>query len=345
MIWKKLNSAVQVYSIPVYKSDRPVMALSVLKDKKKNKLGVVREIVKREGDVSIPGYVDMSRLYIVKSEDGLKWERVKELKINGIDRIIKENSESGLMFIGLEDPDTWIDEDNKVHLYYTIAYKLVNEEGFVTHLGHAEGEDLENLAATKPVLSPDLSSIDTVAGFKEVAISPKTFDFGRINLAESGYGSGFGSEGVSTIIAAKARDMGKPWEFLKTVADPTKIDYSWANGHLSPGPIFPESFISYKSLLVGIVNGREKTTVINGQRVFGRFSVGLMLFDPKNGEIPWISEKPLISDPDAKTITFASDFLRLNKNYGILYAHVDDSFVRAYKIDARNLIKFLPDSI
>ncbi len=345
MPWKKLNSAVQVYSIPVYKSDRPVMALSVLKDKKKNKLGVVREIVRREGDVAIPGFVDMSKLYIVKSKDGLKWERVKELKINGIDKIVKEHRDKELLFIGLEDPDIWIDEENKIHIYYTIAYKLINEDGFVTHLGHAEGEDLDSLAATEPVLSPDLSNVDTISGFKEAAISPKTFDFGRINLTESGYGSGFGSDGVCTIIAAKAKDMGRPWEFLKTVADPTKLGYAWANGHLSPGPIFPESFISYKGLLVGIVNGREKTKEVNGQKIFGRFSIGLMLFNPGTGEIPWISSKPLISDPDARTITFASDFLRLNKNSGILYAHVDDSFVRTYKIDARKLTKFLPGSI
>ncbi len=344
MAWKKLNSAVQVYSVPVYKADRPVMALSVLKDKKKNKLGVVREIVRREGDVAIPGYVDQSKLYIVKSKDGLKWERVKELKINGVEKIVRKNSESGLMFMGLEDPDIWIDEENKIHLYYTIAYKLINEDEFVTYLGHAEGEDLDSLAATEPVLS-DLSNIEVVVGFKEVAISPKVFDFGRVNLVESGYWSGLRNERASTIIAAKTKDMGRSWEFLKTVADPTKLGYAWANGHLSPGPIFPESFISHKDLLVGIVNGREKTKEVNGQKIFGRFSIGLMLFNPRTGEIPWISSKPLISDPEARTITFASDFLRLNKNSGILYAHVDDSFVRAYKIDARKLIKFLPDSI
>ena len=43
---------------------------------------------------------------------------------------------------------------------------------------------------------------------------------------------------------------------------------------------------------------------------------------------------PLIRDTQAKNITFASQFIQTNTNEGILYAHVDDSFVRAYTLYA-----------
>ena len=54
--------------------------------------------------------------------------------------------------------------------------------------------------------------------------------------------------------------------------------------------------------------------MINNKKVFGRFMPGLILFNPKTGSIPYISSEPLFEDPDATTITFASDFIQLNKN-------------------------------
>ena len=81
------------------------------------------------------------------------------------------------------------------------------------------------------------------------------------------------------------------------------------------------------------------------KKVYGKFRVGLMLFDPETGEIPWISEKPLIEDPNAKNITFASDFIETGEKEGILYAHVDDSFIRAYKINVDGLRDFLPKNV
>ncbi len=342
MAWKRLNSAVDIYTKPVYKVDRPAMALYALERKSNGKyLGIIREIVKREGDVITPGYLDRSKLFIVESKDRLSWKKVKELGIIGIDKIIQDCNLGDMEFIGLEDPDTFA-EKKIIHVYFTMAYKLVNQEGFATFLGHAYGKDLDNLVATKPVLSPDMSNIEKIAGFKEATISPVKHNGKRINLAESGYRVGFGSEGVSTIIAAEARDLGKPWKFLGTVVDPAHMQYEWVKGHVSPVEIFAPDFLNHGKLLVGILNGREKTKEINGRKVFGRFSVGLMLFNPRTGEIPWVSPMPIIDDPDARTITFASDFLRTSKNEGILSCHVDDSFVRAYKINADKLRDFLP---
>ena len=68
----------------------------------------------------------------------------------------------------------------------------------------------------------------------------------------------------------------------------------------------------------------------------------MILYNYKTGKIPWISSDPLFEDPDADTITFASDFLMRNENDGILYTHIDDSFVRAYRIEGEALREFLP---
>jgi len=71
----------------------------------------------------------------------------------------------------------------------------------------------------------------------------------------------------------------------------------------------------------------------------GRRSI---FFNPKTEEISWVSEEPLFEDPDATTITFASDFIQTSKNFGILYCHVNDSFVRGYKVNLKGLRKLLP---
>ena len=152
-------------------------------------------------------------------------------------------------------------------------------------------------------------------------------------------------EGVSAISVSLAKDMSKPWKYLRTAFDPRKTDYSWIAGHASPCAILPKDFVSRKDLLVCIVNGREKTKTVSGQRVYGKFRPGLVLFNPRTGEIPWVSSEPLFEDIDARTITFASDFLRTDDKEGILYAHVNDSFVRAYKLNALELLKLLPKDL
>ena len=74
------------------------------------------------------------------------------------------------------------------------------------------------------------------------------------------------------------------------------------------------------------------------------FSVGLFIYDYENGKIDWVSPQPFIQDSEAKTITFASQFVETKKSEGILYAHVDDSFVRAYTLDAEAIKSLLSKS-
>mgnify|MGYP006883582331 CR=1 FL=1 len=89
-------------------------------------------------------------------------------------------------------------------------------------------------------------------------------------------------------------------------------------------------------------NGREVKKIVNKEKIYGKFCPGLIIYNPETGKIPWIAPECLFEDPDARTITFSSDFLRTEKQSGILYAHVNDSFIRAYKIDANELKKLLP---
>jgi hypothetical protein len=72
------------------------------------------------------------------------------------------------------------------------------------------------------------------------------------------------------------------------------------------------------------------------------FSVGLFIYDYENGKIDWVSPEPFIQDSEATIITFASQFVCTKKGKGILYAHVDDSFVRAYTLEAEKIKALLP---
>ena len=74
---------------------------------------------------------------------------------------------------------------------------------------------------------------------------------------------------------------------------------------------------------------------------YGMFSVGLFIYDYENGKIDWVSPEPFIQDSEATTITFASQFVETSTEEGILYAHVDDSFVRAYSITVSGIKSFL----
>lgn len=331
---KELSPSVSMYIKPVYEMGHPVMALSVLRGKQGFQ-GVVREIVDRRGDPSIEGFVDRSNLHLLESDNGLEWRRRKELSIKGIDNVVRKSNKGDMEFIGLEDPHIWVHPKKSIHLFFTIAYKLLKQPGFGIVLGHAEGQSLESLVATPPVLSPKIKDGIVTPGFKEAAISPITYKFGRVNLVERGYGIG-----ETTIDAVLAEDMGREWEHLRTVANPHDMTDDWIQGDLSPGPIFDPSFIRHKNLLVGIVNGRSPAKIDKGSKKYGKFRIGLMLFNPKTGEIPWISQEPLIDDPCA-SITFASDFIQTDREKGVLYAHIDDRFVRAYEVNSSNLRKLL----
>lgn len=73
------------------------------------------------------------------------------------------------------------------------------------------------------------------------------------------------------------------------------------------------------------------------------FSIGLFIYDYENGKILWVSPDYFIRDSDAKTITFASQFVETKRGEGILYAHVDDSFIRAYTLKADLILNIIPE--
>ncbi|MBR9704539.1 hypothetical protein GOV12_03950 [Candidatus Pacearchaeota archaeon] len=334
---KRLNKAVSMYIKPVLgtiSGKKPIMALTVdkLTLKNKTKFGIARIIKKRKGNPDIAGFLDKSKLIIVNSKDFLKWKKVKNLKIKNIKKIIKDLSKEDMTFIGLEDPDIYNQKGIK-HLYFTIAFKLKNKKGYKIYLGHAIGKSLNKLIATDPLLNPQGKY---VRGFKEISI-PK-IKYSKFILTEAQLCN---NKNCFSVI----EEVTDNYKHHHIVLDPRKMKYNWCKGELSPCCFLPKKFLSYKNLLIGIINGREKSKKLNKKTYYGKFKPGLILFNPKTGEIPWISPEPLFEDPDAKTITFASDFVKTSKTKGILYCHVNDSFVRAYEINKNKLKNLLPKKI
>ncbi len=330
---KKLNSIVSMYVKPALgnvSGKNPVMALAVDKKSKNPYSGVARVIVKRKGNVDVSGYLDKSKLIIVESKDLLNWKKVCDLKIKGIDEVIKNLEKKDRFFIGLEDPDIYNEKGIK-HLYFTIPFKLKDKKKYAIFLGHAKGKRLDNLEATAPLLGPINKDI---CGFKEIAISPGNFHLSEMGIIKNQNKT----EGVSVISLIKSKNLKDNWNFEKIILDPKKLKYDWVMGHLSPCCFLP---IQIKGLFVGIINGRAPSKKIGNKVSYGKFHPGLILFNPKTGEIPWISSEPLFEDPDATTITFASDFIKRSKDKGLLYCHVNDSFVRAYDVDLRELKKYV----
>lgn len=313
-----------------------IMALH-LDPRDETDLAVVRAIESREGRVDVGGFVDRSKLHLVKQRSPLDFEIKDELEIKGIDRYVSELSEDDYEFIGLEDPDIWVD-DGRTHLFYTIALLNRRTKDTRIYLGHAEGENLQSLEATEPVLGTENK------GAKEAAIPRENSRGNRITLVESG--DARNGTVYSVLRSAVADDIGEPWEFNELALHPadTEYVYDWCAGHVSTGPLLPESFADIgENLQLGFLNGREENTRSDGKDEFGQFSVGLMAYNYETGEIEWVSEEPYIDDPEAETITFASDFDRTNEGQGILYAHVDDSKVKAYEISTRELLSEVSD--
>ncbi|MFA6300899.1 MAG: hypothetical protein WC609_00945 [Candidatus Paceibacterota bacterium] len=298
--------------------------------------GVIRCITSREGDVTTKGYIDKSELHKIQGSSLENFEIGEKLNIGNETEIINQLAENGLEFIGLEDPDIWIDEKNDLlHLYFTLPMISRGDDSKnKIHLGHAVGKNLDSLEMTMPALEAD-----EVGGAKELSIAPINKKGFRYNLVES---SKKEDDFVYSVVrVAIAEDMGKPWKFGEIVFHPKEHNISWIGGHASPGPLFPKSFIDVgEGKLLGIMNGREANKKIGDEIKYGMFSVGLFIYDYENGKIDWVSPEPFIQDSEAKTITFASQFMEAKQGEGILYAHVDDSFVRAYTLKAE-LIKFL----
>ncbi len=302
--------------------------------------GVIRCITSREGDVEIRGYVDRSQLHTV-SGDSLDHFTVGErLQIKNEDEILKGLTPEGWECIGLEDPDIWIDEKTGLtHVYFTIPIKPPESKDKIRiHLGHAVGKDLRSLVMTEPVL---LQNETMNANAKEVSIAPINAKGVRYNLIESRDREPKGTH--STVRVAIAEDMGGPWKYGNTVFHPAEHDIPWIAGHASPGPLLPKSSIDVgEGKLLGIMNGREANQNLGDKIKYGMFSVGLFIYDYEHGKIDWVSPEPFIRDSHAKTITFASQFVETGPGTGILYAHVDDSFVRAYTLYADKIKNLLP---
>jgi hypothetical protein len=117
------------------------------------KEGVIRCITSREGDVATPGYIDRSALYKVRGETLERFSMQDEIVIKNQEDIIKQLSSENSDFIGLEDPDIFIDEQvGLMHLYFTMPFRDVIKDNVVVHLGHAVGKDLDSLEMTMPIL-------------------------------------------------------------------------------------------------------------------------------------------------------------------------------------------------
>lgn len=316
-----------------------VMAITL--DPRTNyKEGITRCITNREGDVQIKGYSDRSELYKI-SGDSLESFKISErLNIKNekeiIDKLIKKDWD----FIGLEDPDIWIDkETNLMHVYFTIPIRYFDKTKKIKiHLGHAVGKDLDSLEMTEPVLM-DLGEMSA----KEVSIAPLNLKGFRYNLIESRDRQI--DTTYSVVKVAIAKEMNQSWEYGETVFHPKENNISWISGHASPGPLFPKSFIDVgEGKLLGAINGREANQKLSDGKIkYGIFSVGLFIYDYENGKIDWVSPEPFIQDSEATTITFASQFVEISQGEGILYAHVDDSFVRAYTLKAESIKSLLPN--
>lgn len=314
-----------------------VMAIA-LNPRTNFKEGIIRCITNREGDIQTKGYTDRSELHKINGDSLESFKIGERLNIKNEKEILSKLIEKDWDFIGLEDSDIWIDEEtNLIHVYFTIPIRYIDKTKKIKiHLGHAVGKDLDSLEMTMPVL---MDNIENSA--KEVSIAPVNSKGFRFNLIESRDRQP--ETTYSVIKVAIAKDMGKSWEYGETAFHPKEHNIPWIGGHASPGPLLPKSFIDIgEGKLLGIINGREENQKQeDGKTKYGMFSVGLFIYDYENGKIEWVSPESFIQDSEAITITFASQFVETKQGEGILYAHVDDSFVRAYTLKNDLIKQFL----
>jgi len=309
--------------------------------------GIIRCITSREGEYGVAGQLDRSALFKIKAYSPDKFEITEELNIKNTEDIIAKLKGEGGDFIGLEDPDIWRDEETGLmHVYFTMPVKLEEKDArgddiWNVHLGHAVGKDLDSLEMTEPTL---LGTAEMNA--KEVSIAPKNSEGFRYNLFESS--DERDGETYSVVRVAIARDMGKPWELGEIAFHPAEHNIPWIAGHASPGPLLSKNFIDVgENKLLGIMNGCEANKHEGDKIIYGAFTAGLYIYDYEKGMIDWVSLEPLIWDTEAsakRPITFASQFVEGAQGEGTLYAHVDDSFVRAYTLNAEALRALLPET-
>ncbi|PSP51224.1 hypothetical protein BRC60_03430, partial [Halobacteriales archaeon QH_1_68_42] len=302
--------------------------------------GIARCVVSRTGDVEEPGFIDRSRIHAVDVRSPYDVELGPELDIAGSQAVVEDLAESDRCnFLGFEDPNLWCDRESGVlHFYCTVPFLDRNAGEISVYLGHAEGPGLDSLRMTAPVLEPEP---DVHQGAKEVAIAPPSSEGGRYNLVESN--DVVDDTWYSVLRTAVAPDLTGPWEYGEVALHPRDHSYDWFAGHASPGPLLPPEFVDVgESRRVGLLNGREAERREGGAPTFGSFTVGLSVYDFERGTVEWVSPEPVIEDPAAETITFASAYRLLGPETGLIYAHVDDSFVRAYRVDTAALESYLP---
>ncbi len=314
-----------------------------------NKEGVVRCIASREGSVDTYGYVDRSELHRLHSETDGRFVIGERLFLSGEADIVsviakKLGDETNWEYLGNEDPDIWVDDKTGLlHLYFTMPFRNVKEDKMSISLGHAFGRDLDSLEMTEPVII-DLGrdSGDGLMGVaKELSIAPKNTQSNRLNLVESA--DKRNDIWYSVVRKAEAKDMSRDWEMQNVLFHPAEHEIAWAGEHASPGPLLLQSFLNVgDGKAVGFLNGREVSDRSEKEMKYGKFSVGLFVYDYENGKIEWVSPEPFIFDSEATAITFASQFVETGNGKGILYAHVDDSFIRSYDVDAESIKKLLP---
>ena len=244
MSWKKLNEYTDMWEKPALgtedqKDGVKFMALTIDSKSKNPHRGVARQIIYRQGSPDVPGYIDISKLVIVESNDLLSWKVVNDLKIIGIKEIIDSLGGKDKNFIGLEDPDIFIDENGKRHIYFTIAFRYKNvdtlhEEYNNIYLGHAEGEDLDNMVATEPVLK----KIDSeIVGFKEVCPSIKNGNGKKFILTETFFNRSDNVE-YSAISLIETNFLSDKWHYKRIIHDPFHETKHWCMEHSSPCRIF-----------------------------------------------------------------------------------------------------------
>src|SRR3990167_5084914 len=243
------------------------------------KKGVIRCITSREGDVATKGYIDRSELYTISGETLEKFSVGERLQIKNEKEILDQLDSKNWNFIGLEDPDIFVDDKvGLTHLYFTMPLlnKDKTKEQALIHLGHAVGKSLDSLEMTMPALQADAKNTA-----KEVSIAPINSKGIRYNLVESS--SIENKKWYSTVRVAIAEDMGALWQFGQTVFHPAEHKIPWIGGHASPGPLFSKQFIDVGTdKVLGLINGREANTHEGGKTVYGMFSVGLFIYDYEN---------------------------------------------------------------
>lgn len=341
MAWKKINNAIEMWEEPVLgtetlKGNKKFMSLCIDPSSKNPYKGIARQVTERKGHEDNPEHIDLSKLVIVESKNLLKWKIIGDFEIKGLSKHIKylPNNER---FIGLEDPDILIDEKGLKHVYFSVPLMYPDHFGWDIYIGHAIGKNLKDLTIEGYVLGP---KNEKITGFKEVMPTPNLQNGSGIYLTEIEIVE---DRLLSAIAAVKSNGFGGKWDYMHLALDPRNSKHNWCKGHVSPCRVLPKNFIDPgNNLFAMIINGRELPSLKNGRKIYGNFLPGLALYNSKTVEISWVAEKPLFKDPKSTAITFASEFIQTEKNKGILYAHPNDSFVRAYKLDARILKGMLP---